>query len=113
MSERIGMILKKKEHEPDAVFSEELISRLVERFSKLLDALKKSRCRNRQKVFNFKFITKVFLIMEGEYALSELFQNHKTRTVLRREDFRLKEGCTILEKEMNENGFSWKFIRSL
>lgn len=113
MSTRIAFELKRKAHEPQPTMSDDLIDRLRRRFECLLDALKRSNCRHRKKVFNFKFITKVFLAMEGEHALAELFENHKTRTVLRRENKRVGEGSQILEKEMNENGFSWKFFRSL
>lgn len=113
MSMRISILLKKKVHEPMPAFTDALIDRMIRRFENLLDALKRSKCRNRKKVFNFKFITKVFLVMDGDYALSELFENHKTRAVLRRENKRVGEGCQILESEMQENGFTWKFFRSL
>jgi hypothetical protein len=113
MALRIAMMLKRRSHEPMPVFSQALISRLMKRFEKLVDALMKSRCRNRKKVFNFKFITKVFLVMENEFSLAELFENHRTRSVIRREDKRVGDTCRILQEEMKENSFTWAFFRSL
>jgi len=113
MSVRIAMMIKMRPDETVPVFCQTLIDRIIARFEKLVTALQRTRCRNRQKVFNFRFLTKVFLVMEGEYALSELFENHKTRAVQLREDRRMTAGCRILEREMKENGFSWKFFRTL
>lgn len=113
MSSRIAMDISRQPHQPKATMSKALIERIIERFELMLAALKQKNCRKRSKVFNFKFITRVFLQMEGEFALSELFDNHKTRAVLNREDRRLHQSCKILDSEMASNGFSWKFFRSL
>ena len=96
-----------------AVFSEELIRSLMRRFERLLHVMTTSRGRNRKKLFNFKFLTKVFLIMEGEYALSEMFECHRTRTVLRREDRRVGEICAELRGMVEEEGWNWEFFRNL
>lgn len=113
MSTRISMMLKKNSNEVIPLFSNVLIERLLKRFDFLIDAMKRSRCRNKSKAFNFRFLTKVFLTLEGEYAMSELFENHKTRTVLRREDMRVGQLCRMLRQEAKDNGFDWDFFRSL
>lgn len=113
MSIRISLIIKRKENDPMPIFSEDLIQRLLRRFQKLVEVLKQENFRNGKKVFNFKFLTKVFLLMEGEVNMSELFGNNKTRSVLRRDDKKLGQICKILEKDVTENGFNWKYFRSL
>lgn len=112
MSLRISMMLKQADGEPFPIFSEELIDRLIRRFRILIEELIKQRCRNRKRVFNFQFLTKVFLIMEGKPAMAELFENHKTRDVLRREDKRIGEACKIMDREKRGN-LEWKFYRSM
>lgn len=113
MSLRIAMMLKRKPGQPMPVFSEALIARMEHRFECLIAMLIKSKSRSKKKVFNFKFLTKIFLIQENEHAMSELFENHKTRAVLRREDKRIGDACARLQAEMEENGLDWKFFRAL
>ena len=109
MSVRIAMMLKRKFHEPVVVLSMDLIDRLVKRFSILLNAFKAQRARNRKKIFNFKFLTKVFLMMEKETELAEVFENHKTRQVLVKENNRVSQTCKGITME---DGFNWQYFRS-
>lgn len=113
MSTLIGMMLKFEDNVPLPSFSDERIARYVKYLENLIDALKRTRCRNRKKVSNFKFLTKVFLTMDGDFATAELFENHKTRTVLRHEDRRVGEASALLREEIVANGFQWEHFRSL
>lgn len=116
MSMRISMMLRchvdsTASHIP--VFSQELQTRLVKRFEVLLRNMKARRCRNRRKMFNLRFLTKLFLYQEGEHAMCAMFDNHKTRAVIRREDALLSGNYKILESEMKEHGFKWRMFRSV
>ena len=113
MSLRIAMALKRHEGEPMPSFSDAKISRLLSRFRMLIEELKRVKTRSRKKCFNFRFLVRGFLIMEGDHATSELFENHKTRSVLRREDKRVERACERLQKDAEKNGFDWTFFRSI
>jgi hypothetical protein len=114
MPHRIALELKRKDHETIPLTDHATVLRMVERYTKLIAAMKDERCPNRRKSQNMRFIAKVFAVQEKQYAFSELFENHKTRSVLRREDRNMRIVCNYIEEsELNKEGWSWKFFRSL
>ena len=90
-----------------------LIDKLVRRYELLLESMKKARQQKNKNVWNFRYLTKNFLTMEGEHELAELFDNHKTRNVLRREDKRVATGCAIMRQDPKQSDVRWLFKRSL
>lgn len=113
MATRIAIMLRKKPHEPEVLFDDQLIDKLVRRYELLLESMKKARQQKNKNVWNFRYLTKNFLTMEGEHELAELFDNHKTRNVLRREDKRVATGCAIMRQDPKQSDVRWLFKRSL
>lgn len=110
-SHLIAYMLKRKQNEPIPVFSKELIERMAHRERILRACLLKKNPRSYKKLIKNKSLTKIFLEMEGEYNLSELFDNHKTRGVLRRENAKLFEAFKELSE--TDSTFNWTFRRAI
>uniref|UniRef100_A0A6C0CK56 Uncharacterized protein n=1 Tax=viral metagenome TaxID=1070528 RepID=A0A6C0CK56_9ZZZZ len=130
MSLRISMILKRNGDDAIPSFSNDIIQRLMKRFHLFINAVKESVSKKQLSpnlktlktmtsalkfiTRNFmQFLTRVFLIMEGDVAQSELFECHKTRSVHRREDRRIQHACERLQKKGDLEGFDWNYVRSL
>lgn len=114
MSNRISLMMKRRPGEPSLTMSDNLIHRLMERFKQFVS---QNKFRAKKKVSNFRFLTRVFLFMEGEYAKSEMFDNHRTRSVLIQEDRSMKQVVEQiqknLDKDMGPNQFKWESFRSM
>lgn len=93
------------------VIPQDLIDRLVHRFVMVTKEFTfTSKNQGRSKNMNYGFLTKHFLLMEGEVKLSESFPVHKTRVVLRAAHKRLKGCCRNLQKA--DDGLFWICHRS-
>lgn len=107
MALRIAKILN---NEPVPVFTEPLIDRLVWRFRQLQPAFMATKSDDRKKIMNFTYWTRQGLIMENMVELANHFDNHKTKTVLIKEDSRLQKSCELLQGQ--HEGITWNFRRS-
>lgn len=113
MALRIAMLLRKKKTDAMPRFSKSLIARMMTRFIMFVDMVKKSKKSLKFMTRGFlQFLTRVFLILENEVAMSEFFDCHKTRSVHMREDRRVNDICKMLSKK-TLNGFPWDYVRSL
>ena len=127
MSLRISMLLNKKDSAAMPCFTEDCVRRLMTRFMMFINAIQTTIVSQQKLSVNMKhlitalkfvtrnflqFLTRVFLIMEGDIAQSELFDCHKTRSVHRREDVRIRKACELL-KQSDLEGFNWEYVRSL
>ena len=130
MSLRIAMLLSKKETDAMPCFTEERVQRLMTRFHMFISTVKSAVMKKRNVSPNVKalatalkfitrnflqFLTRVFLIMEDDIPQSELFDCHKTRSVHRREDTRIRKACELLKKtnDLDALGMQWNYCRSL
>ena len=94
--------------EPIPRFSLSLVQRLVERFAQIQTEATSTTTKARKQMISFRDYTKRFLKQEGEVALSELFDGHRTRQVMLREDQRFAVVCRALGPRGN-----WPFYRSV
>ena len=83
-----------------------LINKLVWRFIVITSI---SSNHETKKCINFGYLTNKLLLMEKEYEKAEWFENHKTRTVLKRADERLKQCCSQIDSDDSTN---WAIYRS-
>jgi hypothetical protein len=111
MSVRIAIMLRRRPHEVLPIMDETLAQKLLQRYQLFVEALPNSTCRDKKRAFNLSHLTKIFLMMEKRYDLSELFVNHKTRPVMKREEKRIQQVCQYLQKHVPK--LHWGFIQSL
>lgn len=95
---QVARITRVLNREPVAALPTDLIDRLVSRFEKVVKVFRRVKNLQRKKILSFEFLTKKFLILEGEPAMADMFSMHKTRAVLTIADRTLKQCCDILSR---------------
>jgi hypothetical protein len=108
----ISMTLKAKRVEDVPVFSVELYERLVRRYDLFIHALRESYVHSKSKVLNNKFLTRVFLYMEGKPEMARCFDNQRTTTELKKKQRVLLKVCEYFQNHPDPE-FDWPFVRSI
>jgi len=97
---RISRMFNKQE---PLIIPDHIIRRLQYRFNILQEMFIFTNFTSRRKIINFKYITRQFLLMEGEFSLASQFENLKTARFFE-EDQRMKQLCErIARNHPNEN----------
>ena len=101
--------------EPPIRFSTDLINRLVIRFTKYTYAQKMIVTDTTKELpeivkLSNEFLTKYFLMMEGEYKLSRHFHMQKTREVNIKAESWFNHCCVILQQSSDQ--MVWKYSRA-
>jgi hypothetical protein len=89
---KISKIMNREEM---VYLSDEIIQKLNRRFV-VLTSLFKNTVQETGKFLSFEFLTRQFLLMEGEKSLANNFSIHKTKQVLLRAEQRLEKYCKLL-----------------
>lgn len=91
---------------PTPVFSIEVRDRLLARFNEFLRVYESTKQgSNRCKIPNFDTLTRAFLYLDGEYELSDMFDNHMTMGVIEKENELIKRCFEQLQK--GNSAFDW------
>lgn len=89
--------------------STQLIDKLVERFKKITEVVNKQGFKNRTKILNFEYLTKQFLLMDGQDDLAQWFMCHKSKKILMPADENLRKCCDILKET---DCFNWRYFKN-
>lgn len=112
MAIRILYLLRQQADEPQPRLSVALIDRLLHRYAQLVPGWKQARWVTRKRALKWHVVTKLLLELENELPLAELFENHKTRKVMAREDLRMREGCAWAARQPSPQQ-QWNYARSV
>ena len=105
-----SVLARRMNGEPVPQFSQAMIERLEDRSKKICEAQLESDSKDASNtMFNCSYLTKKFLMMEGDVKTSMMFSLLKTPFVLDKSDRRFRTFCQKLDREDN---FRWPFHRS-